>query len=77
MFLASLAILHRRLAKFKKELNKKIDKISSENKMMQQLITSQNRSNEDVIKKCKENEQYGRRLYLSIRDISRKKKREI
>ena len=48
------------LAKFKEEVSKKMDEITSTNKMLQQHVTSLKRSNEDLIKKCVENEQYGR-----------------
>ena len=50
------------LAKFKEEVNKKMDEISSTNKMLQQQVSTLKRSNEELIKRCEENEQYGRRL---------------
>ena len=62
------------LAKFKEEVYKKMDEITSTNKMLQQHVTSLKRSNEDLIKKCEENEQYGRRLCLRIKGIPRKEK---
>ena len=49
------------LVKFKEELSKGIDEITVTNKMLQQHRTSLTRPNEDLIKKCEENEQYGRR----------------
>ena len=61
------------LAKYKKEVYKKIDEIIS-NKMLHQHLISIKRSNEDLIKKCEENEQYGRRLSLRIKGITRKEK---
>ena len=57
------------LVKFKEEVYKKMDEITSTNKMLQQHLTLLKRSNEDLIKKSEENEQYGRRLYLRIKDI--------
>ena len=62
------------LAKFKEEVYKKMDEITSTNKMLQQHVTSLKRSDEDLIKKCAENEQYGRRLCLRIKGIPRGKK---
>ena len=62
------------LAKFKEEVYKKMDEITSTNKMLQQYVTSLKRSNEDLIKKCEENEQYGRRLCLRIKGIPRREK---
>ena len=62
------------LAKFKEEVYKKMDEIISTNKMLQQHVTLLKRSNEDLIKKCEENEQYGRRLCLRIKGIPRKEK---
>ena len=62
------------LAKFKEEVYKKMDEITSTNKMLQQHVTSLKRSNEDLIKKCEENEQYGRRLCLRIKGIPRREK---
>ena len=46
------------LAKFKKEVYKNMDQITSINKMLQQHVTSLKCSSEDLIKKCEENEQY-------------------
>ena len=62
------------LAKFKEEVYKKMDEIISTNKMLQQHVTLLKRSNEDLINKCEENEQYGRRLCLRIKGIPRKEK---
>ena len=62
------------LAKLKEEVYKKMDKITSANKILQQHVTSLKRSNEDLIKKCEENEQYGRRLCLRMKGILRKEK---
>ena len=62
------------LAKFKEEVNKKMDEISSTNKMLQQHVSTLKRSNEELIKRCEENEQYGRRLCLRIKGIPRKEK---
>ena len=62
------------LAKFKEEVNKKMDEISSTNKMLQQHVSTLKRSNEELIKRCEENEQYGRRLCLKIKGIPRKEK---
>ena len=62
------------LAKFKEEVYKKMDEITSTNKMLQQHVTSLKRFNEDLIKKCEENEHYGRRLCLRIKGIPRKEK---
>ena len=62
------------LAKFKEEVCKKMDEITSTNKMLQQHVTSLKRSNEDLIKKCEENEQYGRQPCLRIKGIPRKEK---
>ena len=61
------------LAKFK-EVNKKMDEISSTKKMLQQHVSTLKRSNEELIKRCEENEQYGRRLCLRIKGIPRKVK---
>ena len=61
-------------AKFKEEVSKKMDEITSTNKMLQQHVTSLKCSNEDLIKKCEENEQYGRQLCLRIKGILRKEK---
>ena len=47
------------LAKFRGELNKKMDVISSTKRQLQH-ITPLKRSNEDFIRKCEENEQHGR-----------------
>ena len=47
------------LAKFKEEVYKNMDQITSTNKMLQQHVTSFKCSSEDLIKKCEENEQYG------------------
>ena len=44
------------LAKFKEEVYKKMDEITSTNKMLQQLVVSLKCSTEDLIKKCEENE---------------------
>ena len=49
------ALFAEELAKFKEEVYKKIDEITSKNKMLQQHVTSLERSNEDLIKKCEEN----------------------
>ena len=49
------------LAKFKEEASKKMDEIPSTNKMLQQQVTLLKRPNEDLIEKCDENEQCGRR----------------
>ena len=62
------------LAKFKEEVYKKMDEITSTNKMLQQHITSLKRSNEDLIKKCEQNQLHGRRLCLRIKGIPRKEK---
>ena len=61
------------LAKFK-EVNKKMDEISSTNKMLQQHVSTLKRSNQELIKRCEENEQYCRRLCLRIKGIPRKEK---
>ena len=45
--------------KFKEEVYEKVNEITSTNKMLQQHVTLKH-SNEDLIKKCEENEQYGR-----------------
>ena len=42
--------------------------------MLQQHVRSLKRFNEYLIKKCEENEQYGRRLCLRIKGIPRKEK---
>ena len=63
------------LAKFKEDVYKKMDEITSTNKMLQQHVTSLKRSNEDLIKKCEENEQYGRRLWFRIKAMPRKEKK--
>ena len=65
------------LAKFKEEIYKKMDEITSTNKILQQHVTSFKRSDEDLIKKCAENEQYGRWLCLRIKGIPREKKRNL
>ena len=65
------------LAKFKEEVYQKMDEITSTNKMLQQHVTLLKRSNEDLIKKSEGNEQYGRRLYLRIKGIPRKKKKDL
>ena len=44
------------MEKFKKEVTKIMDEITSTNKMLQQHVTSLKRSNEDLIKNCEENE---------------------
>ena len=62
------------LAKFKEEVNKKKDEISSTNKMLQQHLSTLKCSNEELIKRCEKNEQYGRRLCLRIKGIPRKEK---
>ena len=63
------------LAKFKEEASKKMDKITSAKKMLQQHVTtSLKRPNEDLIKKIEENEQNGRQLCLRIKGIPRKGK---
>ena len=49
------ALFAEELAKFKEEVYKKIDEITSKNKMLQQHVISLERSNEDLIKKCEEN----------------------
>ena len=49
------ALFAEELAKFKEEVYKKIDEITSKNKMLQQHVTSLEHSNEDLIKKCEEN----------------------
>ena len=49
------------LAKLKEEASKKMDEIPSTNKMLQQQVTLLKRPNEDLIEKCDENEQCGRR----------------
>ena len=51
-----------------------MDEITSTNKMLQQHVTSLKRSNEELITKCEENEQYGRRLCLKIKGMPRKEK---
>ena len=56
------------------EKNKKMEEITSTNKMLQQHITSLKRPNEDLIKKSEENEQHGKRLCLKIKRITRKEK---
>ena len=40
------------LAKFKEEVYKKMNELTSTNKMLQQHVTSLKRSNEDLIKRC-------------------------
>ena len=62
------------LAKIKEDVNKKMDEISSTNKMLQQHVSTLKRSNEELIKRCEENEQYGRLLCLRIKGIPRKEK---
>ena len=62
------------LAKFKEEVNKEMDEISSTNKMLQQHVSTLKHSNEELIKRCEENEQYGRWLCLRIKGIPRKEK---
>ena len=62
------------LAKFKEEVYNEVVEITSMNKMLQQHVTSLKRSNEDLIEKCEENEQYGIRLWLRMRGIPRKEK---
>ena len=62
------------LVKFKEEVYKNMDGITSTNKMLQQHVTSLKHSNEDLIMKCEENEQHGRRPYLKIKGIPRKEK---
>ena len=62
------------LAKFKEEVNKKMDEISSTNQMLQQHVSTLKRSNEELIKRCEQNEQYCRRLCLRIKGIPRKEK---
>ena len=72
-----LTVLKRRKfssLKCKKEVYKKIDEIIS-NKMLHQHLISIKRSNEDLIKKCEENEQYGRRLWFRIKAMPRKEKK--
>ena len=44
------------MEKFKKEVTKIMDEITSTNKMLQQHVTSLKCSNEDLIKNCEENE---------------------
>ena len=51
-----------------------MDEISSTNKMLQQHVSTLKRSNEELIKRCEENEQYGKRLCLRIKGIPRKEK---
>ena len=51
-----------------------MDEIISTNKMLQQHVTSLKYSIEDLIKKCEEHEQHGRRLCLRIKVIPRKEK---
>ena len=65
------------LTKFKQEVYKKMDEITSTNQMLQQHVTSVKRSNKDLIKKCEENEQYGRRLCLRIKSIHREEKGDL
>ena len=62
------------LAKFKEEVYKKMNELTSTNKMLQQHVTSLKRSNEDLIKRCEENEQYGRLLCFRIKGIPRKER---
>ena len=62
------------LGKLKENVEKKMNEIESTNMMLQQHITSLKRSNEDLIRKCEENEQYGRRLCLRIKGVPRKDK---
>ena len=62
------------LAKFKEEVYNEVVEITSMNKMLQQHVTSLKRSNEDLIEKCEENDQYGIRLWLRMRGIPRKEK---
>ena len=64
------------LAKFKEEENKKMDEISSTNKMLQQHVSTLKRSNEELIKRCEENKQYVIRLCLRIEGIPRKEKQK-
>ena len=51
-----------------------MDEISSTNKMVQQHVSTLEDSNEELIKRCEENEQYGRRLCLRIKGIPRREK---
>ena len=51
-----------------------MNETESTNMMLQQHITSLKRSNEDLIRKCEENEQYGRCLCLRIKGVPRKDK---
>ena len=62
------------LGKLKENVEKKMNEIESTNMMLQQHITSLKHSNEDLIRKCEENEQYGRRLCLRIKGVPRKDK---
>ena len=62
------------LAKFKEEVYKKMNELTSTNKMLQQHVTSLKCSNEDLIKRCEENEQYGRLLCFRIKGIPRKER---
>ena len=62
------------LGKLKENVEKKMNEIESTNMMLQQHITSLKRSNEDLIRKCEENEQYGRQLCLRIKGVPRKDK---
>ena len=65
------------LTKFKQEVYKKMDEITSTNQMLQQHVTSLKRSNKGLIKKCEENEQYRRRLCLRIKSIHREEKEDL
>ena len=61
-------------SKFKEEFNKKMGEITSTNKMQQQHVTLKH-SNENLIKKCEENEQYSRWICLGLKGIPMKENR--
>ena len=60
------------LEKIKSEMNKKVEKLESTAVMLQKHVENLKLSNRNLLKRCEENEQYGRRLCLRVKGIPKK-----
>ena len=62
--------------KIKTETNKKMDELKPTSAMLQKHVKNLKRLNEELQKKCKEHEQYSRRLCLRIKGVPKKNKED-
>ena len=62
--------------KIKTETNKKMKELKSTSVILQKHVKNLKRSNEELQKKCKEHEQYGRRVWLRTKGSTKKTKED-